>query len=65
VNKMNTYTVRGEYGIQQQDCIEIEYQARTENSAKNKFIREVKKKYPHAWERIGESNIYVTEGKNA
>jgi len=58
---MKVYRVRGEYGIQQGAYVEKEYQAKTPDSARNKFIRELKKNDPKLWSRIGRGNTYVEE----
>lgn len=60
---MKTYTIRGEHGIQFGDNITLEIEARTEQSARNKFIKLMKKEYPVYWKRMGEHNIYVENVK--
>jgi hypothetical protein len=58
---MKRYRIRGEYGIQIGDWIELEVKASSYDHALRRLIRECKK--VGMWERIGRSNCYVEEVK--
>lgn len=57
------YTVVGEYGPLSSQAISKRYRAASEENARKRFIREVKRENKWLWEtRIGEHNVYVMKG---
>ena len=58
---MNKYIVRGEYGIHRGDYLEFVYRAKTEENAIKRFVKYVKKEYPHLWKKMGEHNVWTEE----